>query len=93
MHCGRAFSHRAQRQQLPWGRTLSQRSLPLGSAIGWQFNFEMESQLGYSPVLPSSPTGNVAPITPDGSGRDFVLEASGSWEPRAARTRSKPAAP
>lgn len=27
------------------------------------------------------------PITPDGSGYDFVLEASASWEPRAARTR------
>ncbi|OHV60358.1 hypothetical protein LCM4577_16595 [Mesorhizobium sp. LCM 4577] len=67
--------------------------MPLGSAIGWQFNFEMQPQLGYSPVLPSSPTGNVTPITPDGSGYGFVLEAIGSREPRAARTRSKPAAP
>ena len=81
MHPGRAPSHRAQRQQLPRGRTLSQRSLPLGSA-GWQFNFEMELQLGYFFGSPPSPTGNV---TPDGSGYDFVLEASASWEPRAAR--------
>jgi len=72
---------------------LSQRSLPLGSTIGWQFNFAMEPQLGYFPDSPSSPTGNGTSITPDGSGYDFVLEAIGSWEPRAARTRSKPAAP
>jgi hypothetical protein len=85
VHSGRALSHRAQRQQLPRGRTLSQRSLPLGSAIGWQFNFETELQLGYFFGSPSSPTGNVTPITPDGSGYDFVLEASASWEPRAVR--------
>ncbi|MDX8525898.1 RHS repeat-associated core domain-containing protein [Mesorhizobium sp. MSK_1335] len=66
------------------GRTFSQRSLPLGSAVGWQFNFEMELQLGSFSGSPSSPTGNVTLITPDGSGYDFVLQANGSWEPRAA---------
>ena len=42
--------------------------MPLGLAKGWQFNFQMELQLGTFSGTPSSPTGNVTLIAPDGSG-------------------------
>ena len=66
------------------GANTSIRQFPLGLAKGWQFNFEMELHLGTWSGSPSSPTGNITLLTPDGSAYDFTLNSSGAFVPRAA---------
>lgn len=72
-------------RSVPGGYTTSLKNYPLGLAKGWQFDFNMEIQLGsFSGSLGSSPAGNVTIIAPDGSGYDFVLTSTGEFVPRAA---------
>ncbi|WP_426213700.1 RHS repeat-associated core domain-containing protein [Mesorhizobium abyssinicae] len=71
-------------RSFPGGYNTSLRRSPLGLATGWQFNFEMELHLGTFSGSPSSPTGNVTLLAPDGSAYDFLLNASGQFLPRTA---------
>jgi RHS repeat-associated protein len=68
----------------PFGYTTSIRAAPLGLGNGWQFNFEAELHLGTFSGSPSSPTGNVTLLAPDGSAYDFVMDSSAQFVPRAA---------
>ena len=71
-------------RSFPVGTSTSARFVPLGLAKGWQFNFQMELQLGTFSGTPSSPTGNVTLIAPDGSGYDFTLNSAGEFLPRVS---------
>lgn len=71
-------------RSFPAGSNTSLRQLPRGLANGWQFNFGMELQLGSFSGSPSSPTGNVTLIAPDGSAYDYTLNSSGQFLPRSA---------
>lgn len=68
-------------RSFPAGRTSSVRSNPRGSALGWQFNFGLELHVGRFTGSPSSPTGEITVLTPDGSGYDFYLNSSGQFVP------------
>lgn len=71
-------------RSIPFGRSNNVRSLALGLVGGWQFDFGLEVHLGTFSGSPSSPTGNVTVLAPDGTSYDFVLQSSGDWVPRAA---------
>ncbi|GLQ77261.1 hypothetical protein GCM10007881_07770 [Mesorhizobium huakuii] len=66
------------------GRVSSYNEPALTPDFGWQFNFDYELHLGAFSGSPSSPTGKVTLLTPDGSGYDFVLQSNGTWQAQAA---------
>lgn len=66
------------------GRVSSYNGPALAPSTGWQFNFGYELHLGEFSGSPSSPTGKVTLLTPDGSGYDFVLQSNGTWQGQAA---------
>ncbi len=66
------------------GFSTSARQQVIGLANGWLFDFAMELHLGAFTGSPSSPTGNITLLAPDGSAYDFVLNSSGQFLPRAA---------
>lgn len=65
----------------PVGLAKSVSKLPVGLGTGWQFNFEMELQLGTFLGTSVNPVASLSLITPDGSAYDFTLQDNGSWKP------------
>lgn len=80
------FAVRRSYRSLPVGRSNNMLAQPLGLTGGWSFDFALEIQLGTFSGSPSSPTGNVSIIAPDGVGYDFTLQNDGTWKSVAAKT-------
>ncbi|WP_161808063.1 RHS repeat-associated core domain-containing protein [Mesorhizobium sp. 1M-11] len=66
------------------GRVSSYNVPGLTPAVGWRYSFDYELHLGEFSGSPSSPTGRVTLLTPDGAGYDFALQSNGLWQAQAA---------
>ncbi len=65
----------------PVGRAERVRSLPIGLPAGWQFDFEVELQIGRLLGSASNELSTVLVIAPGGAGYDFRVKSNGSWNP------------
>jgi YD repeat-containing protein len=66
---------------LPFGRSVSFQSTPIGLAGGWEFDFMYELQLASFSGSPSSPNAKLALLAPDGTAYDFKMQSGGTFVP------------
>lgn len=71
-------------RSMPFGRSASFQSPPLGAVGGWQFDFMYELQLTGFSGSSSSPNAKLAILAPDGTAYDFRMQSGGTWVPDIA---------